>query len=125
MVLAIIGITIACYLFLTHSAQTGACSSSCNDILESSYSTLFGIPVSLIGLTGFALLLAIATYGFVTNNKKALKPLFVLSTLSLFFVAYLVYLELAVLHQVCYFCTAAHFLGLTIWGLLLFELAKS
>ncbi len=123
--LAVAGIAIAAFLLWSYYSPTGICSSFCDTVLESSYAVLFGIPIGLIGLAGFAILLALATYGFVTNDIKIIKPLFVLSTISLLFVGYLVYLELAKLHAICNLCTAAHFLGLTIWGLLLFELSKN
>ena len=123
--LAVAGIAIAAYLLWSYYSPTGICSSFCDTVLESPYAVLLGVPIGLIGLVGFAILLALATYGFITNDRKVLKPLFALSTISLIFVAYLVYLELVKLHQICNFCTAAHFLGLAIWGFLLFELAKT
>ncbi|MEX1068616.1 MAG: vitamin K epoxide reductase family protein, partial [Patescibacteria group bacterium] len=76
---------------------------SCSTVSQSSYSEIFGIPVSLLGLLYFA-----AVGGLVLNGGKSVyRVVFTLTALSLVFSSYLTYVELFVLQTVCILCEAS------------------
>ena len=125
--LAIVGLALAIYQASHKPADGASCAlagDSCSAVMNSAYSSLFGIPVALIGVFGFMLIIAIAFYVLLRDDKKALKPLFAVSTVGLAFVAYLVYAELVELHAICSLCTVSHIIGIAIWAIVLFSLIK-
>ncbi len=125
-VLALVGLAFAAYQAKARISYGALCitGNSCNAVTNSTYSSLFGIPVALIGLLGFVLLIAATAYAYAVNDKKALKPLLLISTAGLAFVSYLIYLEVTVLHAICSICTVSHVIGIAIWILVVFSLWK-
>ena len=69
------------------------------------YSTVFGIPVALVGIFGYLMLLALAT----VYRTKAETPMMLLiaSTLGLGFALYLTYIEAFVLGTWCILCLSS------------------
>ena len=124
--LAIVGLAFSAYQASHKPSDSTFCltSNSCDIVMSSSHSSLFGVPVVLIGMAGFIFIIIAALYAYSANDKKALKPLFAVSTVGLAFVAYLVYVELIELHAICSLCTASHVIGIVIWMIVLFSLLK-
>ncbi len=78
----------------------------CETVALSDYSTLFGVPVAVLGLA-FSIALATAVVGWiVTESRRPLYAAYALSLFGVVFVAYLTYLELFVIHAVCAWCVA-------------------
>src|ERR1700687_6520052 len=95
--LALAGIVVSSVSLHHHygTSQTNYCdfgaSFNCDIFNRSIYSTVLGVPDALIGIVGYGLLLALATF----YRTKAETPLMLLiaSTVGLGFALYLTYIE--------------------------------
>jgi vitamin-K-epoxide reductase (warfarin-sensitive) len=78
---------------------------NCDIVNRSIYSTVFGIPDALIGILGYAVLLALATL----YRTKAETPIMLLiaSVAGLGFALYLTYIEAFVLATWCILCLSS------------------
>ncbi len=110
-VLSVIGIAVSSVSLYHHygSSKSNFCdfgeSFNCDIVNRSTYSSLFGIPVALIGILGYGTLLALAT----VYRSKAETPamLMIASTLGLGFAIYLTYIERFVLGTWCILCLSS------------------
>ena len=85
---------------------------NCDIVNRSVYSSLFGIPVALIGLVGYLALLGLATvWG---KREETLRMLVLASLAGLGFALYLTYIEGFVLATWCILCLTSLSLILTI-----------
>ena len=104
-ILSCIGIALASYLFYNYLTKPAVevCTINdrinCDAVTKGPLSTMFGVPVSLVGLTGY---LAIFLFS-VLKNKKAV---FGMSAFGLVFCLRLTYLEIFRLSVVCPVCLA-------------------
>jgi len=78
---------------------------NCDLVNRSAYSTLFGVPVALIGVAGHLVLLSLAT----VYRQKAETPLVlaIASALGLSFALYLTHIEAHVLGVWCILCLSS------------------
>lgn len=118
--LAVIGLGIATYLTLVHydsSAVALACPLSsvshgvinCAKVTTSAESTLFGVPVALLGLIYFVVVLGVNLPPMWRPRYERLVPVrIVLACAGMAFVLYLVYSELFLVHAICLWCTGVH-----------------
>ncbi|MEY4722548.1 MAG: hypothetical protein RLZZ324_61 [Candidatus Parcubacteria bacterium] len=116
LVLSAIGAGFMAYLLRLHFQDGGSsvcnfgAGFSCEIVNQSAYSTVAGIPVSLLGLTYFAAVFAV-TWRNVKDHMRAIQ----LATLaSLVFSFYLSFVEARVLYTFCLFCEASKALMLCI-----------
>ena len=104
--LAVIGLAIAGYLTWAHYAGIEpicASSGGCEKVQSSEYAELAGVPVALIGLVGYASILAsLALPGDLGRAVTAS-----LGLVGLGFSGWLTYLELAEIHAICPWCVAS------------------
>jgi uncharacterized membrane protein len=107
------------------TSQTNYCdfgaSFNCDIVNRSVYSTVMGIPDALIGIFGYGLLLALATF----YRAKAETPfiLLIASTAGLGFALYLTYIEKFVLATWCVLCLSSLMLIVLITALSSFLVA--
>lgn len=110
-ILAVLGITVSSVSLDHHyrKSKTTYCdfgqSFNCDLVNRSEYSTVAGIPVALIGILGYATLLAFATF----YREKAETPaILVLASLGgLGFALYLTYVEKYILYAWCILCLSS------------------
>ena len=110
-ILAVLGITVSSVSLDHHyrKSKTTYCdfgqSFNCDLVNRSEYSTVAGIPVALIGILGYATLLAFATF----YREKAETPaILVLASLGgLAFALYLTYVEKYILYAWCILCLSS------------------
>src|SRR5580698_7756372 len=110
-VLALAGVVVSSVSLHHHygTSQTNYCdfgaSFNCDIVNRSVYSTVLGMPDALIGILGYGLLLALATF----YRTKAETPfmLLVASTAGLGFALYLTYIEKFVLATWCILCLSS------------------
>lgn len=122
LVLSALGIVVTGYLIHQHYApiDTSFCNFndyvSCDIVNKSEYSTLFGIPVSILGLLTYLYLFIFAIISLKNSSlaKKLLFPTLVFTLGGLGFSLYLTYLEFFVLYAVCIFCLSQQLLIITI-----------
>ncbi len=119
-ILSIIGLGISGYLTYTHYfglAPVCLASGQCEIVQSSRYAVMFGIPVPLIGLVGYALMLA----SLQIKNELG-RLLGVLLTVGGFaFSCYLTYLELFVIHAICQWCVSSAITVTIMAGLMIYR----
>jgi uncharacterized membrane protein len=105
--LAIVGLLISAYLSWVHyMGVVPAClggSGGCESVQSSSYATIFGVPVAVIGLVGYSALLFSASL----RGEVGIYLGFLVALVGVLFSAYLTYLELFVIHAICEWCVAS------------------
>jgi len=107
-VLAVLGIAVSSVSLDHHfrKSKTTYCdfgqSFNCDIVNRSEYSTVAGVPVALVGILGYAALLAFSTF----YREKAETPgiLVIGSLVGLGFALYLTYIEKYVLYAWCILC---------------------
>ena len=122
-VLSLIGFMVAAYLTYVYynQAETSFCvtGSSCDIVRFSGYSSIDGIPVSLIGLVGYFGLFII-TVSNISERTKWL-TLYFISLPGLVYSIYLTYVEVFVLKAICSFCLLSAIVITAIFILILFK----
>ena len=122
-VLALIGLGVAAYLTYVHyEGIEPACGlgGDCEKVQTSEWADLAGVPVALLGLIGYATILAT----LFVEREEALIAGALVALVGFGFSAYLTYLELFVIDALCQWCVASALLltalaGLSVWRLLL------
>ncbi len=110
--LAMAGMGVAAYLAYSHYAdQTIMCAglSGCDAVENSEYSTLLGIPVGLLGALFCAGLLALVLARVARlplTEEWAPLAAFSMALTGVAFMAYLTYIELFVVEDICIWCTS-------------------
>ena len=110
-ILSLVGIAISSVSLYHHydKSESSFCdfggSFNCDIVNRSIYSTVFGVPVALIGVLGYAGLLGLATIH--RSNKETPKILLAASLVGLGFALYLTYIEGFVLAAWCALCLAS------------------
>lgn len=123
--LALVGLLVATYLWLYKigvigTLQCGTGAGSCEYVQASRYAELFGVPVALIGVLGYAALLVVGLLGlqprfFAARRVRLL--LVALASAGFAFTLYLTGVELFVLHAICRWCVASAGIITAIWVL--------
>ena len=113
-VLALLGILVSAYLLLYKIGLVGTLvcggSGACERVQASPYSAFLGIPVAAYGVAGFAALFVVALAGLGerwVGGAGASWFLAALAAPGTLFAAYLTYLEIAVIHDVCRWCAVS------------------
>jgi len=105
-VLAVLGLGVAGYLTYVHYAGIHvlcAASGGCETVQTSSYAKLAGVPVPVLGLIGYAAILASL---FVRGEAGRLATAGV-ALVGFGFSLYLTYLELFVIKAICQWCVGS------------------
>ncbi len=76
---------------------------SCSTVNQSSYSTLFNIPISLFGVLSFLVVIILSLISF-KNNIKFRKLLLLILIFNLLFSLYLLSMLIFVIKAICIFC---------------------
>lgn len=112
--LSILGIFLATYLFynfLTKPAVESCYINSvinCDAVTKGPLATLFGIPVSLIGLTGYIVIL-------ISSLMKNSKLLLAMSSFGMVFCLYITIREVFFLKVICPVCLACQLVMLSVF----------
>jgi uncharacterized membrane protein len=110
--LAIMGLLVSIYMTIYKiTSNDNMCigSKDCSVVNASRYSEIYGIPVAVLGVVGYAAILAILLLernpGFFNQNGTML--LFGLSLTGFLFTLYLIFIEVALIKAYCPFCIAS------------------
>jgi uncharacterized membrane protein len=112
---AIVGASIAAYLTFVHYAHSSpiCTTGGCEKVQHSSYATLAGIPVALLGLLAY---LAIAGTA-VRRGVEAAAAGALLALTGSAFSGYLLWAQLARIHAICQWCVGSDIVMATVAGL--------
>jgi uncharacterized membrane protein len=112
LVLVVIGILVSVYMTIYKLTNNdGMClgSSDCSTVNASVYSEIFGLPVGLLGVGGYAAILALHLLENRNDFMRRNATLFIfgLALTGFLFTLYLVYVEFAILKALCPFCVTS------------------
>jgi uncharacterized membrane protein len=110
--LAIIGLLVSIYMTIykvTSNETMCIGSSGCSEVNASRYSEVNGIPVAVLGVVGYAAILALL---FLEQKSRFFEEngtmmLFGVSLVGFLFTLYLIYVEVALIKAYCPFCLAS------------------
>ncbi len=129
LVLTVVGLLVAVYMTIykwTNNNSMCLGSGDCSTVNASPYSEIYGIPVALVGVGGYAaillLLLMDSRNDFVRQNGTLF--VFGLSLTGFIFTLYLVYIEFAVLNAICPFCLTSQIVMTIIFILSIIRLIR-
>lgn len=127
LVLVVIGLLTSIYLTYEHFTDnaTLACTTTgvidCVKVTSSQWSTLFGVPVALLGLIFFVVLLALCWPSVWRRGEAWLDWARTgWLTIGIGMVVYLVWAEVAKVHAICLWCTVVHVTTFVLWLVVIF-----
>jgi uncharacterized membrane protein len=106
LVLAVLGLGVAGYLtYIHYKGIRPVCGlgGDCEKVQSSEWSKLAGVPVSLLGLLGYAAILAT----LLVRREEALIAAALIALVGFGFSAYLTYRELFTIDAICQWCVAS------------------
>ena len=128
-VLTIIGLLVSIYMTVYKFTKIEAMcigSGGCSEVNSSRYSEINGIPVALLGVLGYATILALLFLerraGFFQEYGTMLQ--FGVSLVGFLFTLYLIFLEVAIIKAYCPFCLTSQAMMTIIFILSLIRLAR-
>jgi uncharacterized membrane protein len=83
---------------------------NCEAVQTSPYAELFGVPVAILGLLGYLALLVlflVKRYDWRNLGWVARQAFFLVTLVGVLYSAYLTYLELFVINEICPWCVAS------------------
>ncbi len=113
--LSLLGLIDSTYLTITHyaTAVSLACPETnfinCQKVTTSSYSSIGGIPLVLLGLLFFITMIALQLpISWSSSNKLLVRLRVGISLIGILSVFWLVYVEFHLLNSICLYCTGVH-----------------
>ncbi len=123
-----VGLAIAAYLTVEHfnASTTLACPESatvnCLKVTTSSYSSLLGVPVAVLGLVFFAAMLGLCLPGVWAVNgllgRWVRLARVTAATGGVGFALYLIWAELFAIGAICLWCTAVHVAAVALFAVI-------
>lgn len=124
--LSLVGMGISIYSFLHHESFVSgtfcdlSATFNCDVVNRGPFSEIAGVPVSLLGVFGYALMALVAFLRLRDPSDKSLRALaLILATGAIGFTLYLTGIEAFVLHVFCLVCLSSQLLMLGIFILTL------
>jgi uncharacterized membrane protein len=127
--LVVVGLLVSIYMTVyKFSGNDGMClgSGACSEVNASVFSEVNGIPVAVLGIIGYAAILATHLFenrnGFLRKNGTLL--IFGMSLTGFLFTVWLVYVEIALLKALCPFCVTSQVVMTIIFIIAIIRLAR-
>jgi uncharacterized membrane protein len=111
--MSLLGLFVSVYLYLHQIGRIGALAcgtGGCETVQTSQWSRIAGVEVALIGVVGYAALLAVALIALQPSPAARRWPVDLLAALAaggVLFTVYLTSLELFVIHAICRWCVGS------------------
>ncbi len=118
LVLSLLGLAVSVYLTVEHfsASTTLACPATaafdCLKVTTSTWSTIAGVPVAVLGLVFFVAMTALA----LLTGRIAADLRVIAAGVGTLMVLWLVYVELFLVDSLCLWCTGVHVLTLALLG---------
>jgi uncharacterized membrane protein len=112
-VLAVIGLADSLYLAVQASQNAalfcdiGAGLDGCNEVAQSPYSRLFGIPLAYLGVVFYALLLIASVVAIGKESQWVHRALLFVAGIGAIFSVVFLYIQLALIQALCVYCIAS------------------
>ncbi len=120
--LSLVGLILSAYLTYLHytEGQAAFCSegSACDEVRQSDFSTILGIPVALFGMLGYGVIIVLSLASI--SKKRRWLLLYIFSLGGVTFSAYLTYVELFVIEAICKYCVISALIMTAIFLIVLF-----
>ncbi len=121
---SLLGFSDSSYITFFESNATLSCNTnlsfiSCENVLNSPYSHLFGIPWSLLGMIWFIAFLLLSLTGY---DDVLIHVIFMF--LGIGSLIYLIFVEIGVIGYICLYCTIAHVSAILIIVSLVYSISK-
>ena len=131
LVLVMVGLLDSLYLSWVKLSNTEAAClpgiGNCETVNSSSYASIGGIPVAVLGAAAYLAILAVLLLerrkGFWMDNGEMI--IFGFSLIGVLYSLYLTYLELAVIHAICPFCVVSAIALILIFSMNLVRLVNN
>jgi len=128
-VLSVLGMLVALYMTvfkLTDNQNMCLGNGGCSVVNNSPYAQVYGIPVAVVGVLGYAAILAVllisARLRVHTSNEVLVS--FGLCLAGFLFTIYLVYVEIALIRALCPFCLASQLIMTLLFALSVVRLVR-
>jgi len=128
-VLAVLGLLVASYMTVykwTDNQTMCLGNGGCSVVNSSVYSEIYGIPVALVGVLGYAVILAALVLAgrlaFLRRNGVLI--VFGLCLAGFIFTVYLIYVEIALIHALCPFCIVSQLIMSVLFALAVIRLVR-
>jgi uncharacterized membrane protein len=95
----------------TYSTPFGPIRLDCGEVLSSSYSKVFGVPLEILALVYFFVnigMVFVIAFGSERIARTSFRALFAWRFIGLMMVPYLMFVEFFLLHAICVYCTIMH-----------------
>jgi uncharacterized membrane protein len=129
MILGGLGLLVSAYMTvykLTDNQTMCLGSGDCSVVNSSVYSTVYGVPVALIGVAGYAAILAV--HAFESRSRRLggdpVLVSFGLCFAGFLFTLYLIYVEVVLIRALCPFCVASQVIMTLLFVLATLRLAR-
>jgi uncharacterized membrane protein len=98
---------------------------NCGTVNNSAYSLLYGVPVAYLGLMTYLILFGMIIFWLKRGeNSITIYGFFGVSLVGFLFSGYLTYVEVGILHAICFFCVLSAIFMTVIFGLSLYKISK-
>lgn len=130
LLIALVGFADAGYLTVEHYQNViPPCSltGGCETVLTSAFSTILGIPVSLLGVI-YYLVIAVGFFAFLeSKNHEVLRVTLLLTVLGLLASLWFLFLQVFILHAYCAYCLVSVITSTTlfVFSAVIFEKYKA
>jgi len=88
---------------------------NCGEVLNSQYSTVFGFPLAVIGLSYYLILGYLFWVALILGNKLYKRLIFIQTALGLVFSAYLTFLQFFIIKSLCLYCLLSAIISLILY----------
>lgn len=110
LLLSFLGFLDATYLTILHYKDViPPCSLAhgCDKVLTSSFSTINGIPIALLGSVFYLLLIILSVTLIEKVRKSIVRAVFIMASVGTLASFFLIYIQFAVIHALCQYCLAS------------------
>lgn len=114
MLLSVLGVVDSGYLFWKHRALTsltpgregpGFCpAGGCDIVTQGPYAEVRGIPLAVVGLAGYLALFVLSVMAAALDGRGLVGVIFAISGIGVAVSAFLIYLQVAVIRAICFWC---------------------
>ncbi len=111
-ILSALGFIDAAYLTIVHYQDASVVClliNTCDLVLQSSYATIGPIPVSLLGVIYYLGILVLSLISFAKKNERIFFATALLTTLGLLASLWFLYIQLFIVHSLCFYCLFSAF----------------